>query len=85
MNNISQKNDFSLLISQIFQTAKQQGIPQKELAVRAGITPETLSRMKRRGSGDFIVLNKMAHIVGLKLSLVPDNETLNAIREGNLF
>jgi len=85
MNTHTQTNDFNQLLSQIFQAAKQQRITQKELAVRAGITAETLSRMKHRGSGDFNVVNKMAHMVGLRLALAPDDETLNAIREGNLF
>jgi transcriptional regulator with XRE-family HTH domain len=85
MNHNTETNDFNQLLSQIFQAARQHSINQKELAVRAGITPETLSRMKSRGSGDFGVLNKMAHMVGLRLTLAPDDETLNAIREGNLF
>lgn len=84
--NINIKNRaFSDLLKQIFLAAKSQHITQKELATRAGISPETLSRMKTRGSGDFSVLNEMAIIVGLRLALVPDNETLNAIREGHLF
>jgi len=85
MNTLTQTNDFNQLLSQIFKAAKQQRITQKELAVRAGITAETLSRMKHRGSGDFGVVNKMAHMVGLRLTLAPDDETLNAIREGSLF
>lgn len=80
-----QSNDFIQILEQIFQVAKQNRISQKELASRAGISPETLSRMKSRGSGDFGVLNKMAHMVGLRLILAPDDETLNAIREGKLF
>lgn len=85
MNSFIQKSDFSRVLEQIFQAAKSHRIPQKELAVRAGISPETLSRMKSRGSGDFSVLNKMAHMVGLRLTLSPDDETLNDIREGKLF
>ena len=85
MHQNTQTNDFNQLLNQIFQAAKQNGTPQKELAIRAGISPETLSRMKSRGSGDFNVLNKMAHMVGFRLTLAPDDETLNAIREGNLF
>ena len=85
MNSIETQNDFTLILNQIFEMAKQSKIPQKELAVRAGISPETLSRMKNRGSGDFKVLNNMAHMVGLRLTLAPDDETLSAIREGKLF
>jgi transcriptional regulator with XRE-family HTH domain len=81
----SDENTFNQLLAKIFQAAKERNISQKELAIRAGITPETLSRMKTRGSGDFGVINEMAIMTGLRLTLVPDGDTLNAIREGNLF
>lgn len=73
------------LLEQILAAAKGQGILAKELAVRAGITPETLSRMKRRGSGDAAVLDALARVVGLRLALLPDDERLEAIRSGDFF
>ncbi len=79
------KNTFNQVLDKIFQAAKERNISQKELAIRAGISPETLSRMKTRGSGDFGVVNEMAIMTGLRLTLVPDGDTLNAIREGKLF
>lgn len=76
---------FLFLLIQILDRAKGQGIPAKDLALRVGISPETLSRMKRRGSGDVNLLDAMARVVGLKLALVPDDSRLEAIRTGSFF
>lgn len=81
----SESNAFRHLLDEILAKAGALGIDQRTLAKRAGITPETLSRMKGRGSGDFSVLNAMARVVGLHLALAPDDETLKAIETGTLF
>lgn len=73
------------LLEEILARAKVQGIHGKDLAVRAGIAPETLSRMKARGSGDAAVIAALAHVVGLKLILAPDDDRLEAIRDGAFF
>ncbi len=85
MSALEDKQIFQDLLDQILAAAKTQGIPGKELAVRAGITPETLSRMKGRGSGDALVLSALARVVGLRLTLVPDDARLEAIRSGSFF
>lgn len=43
------------------------GLPRKTLAKRAGIAPETLSRMCRRGTGDFATVSKIARLAGVPL------------------
>jgi len=82
-----QKEAFITVVNQIIAAGKQQQprITAKELAIRAGITPETLSRMKNRGSGDYSVIDAMARIVGLRLSLEPNDDTQAAIRKGEFF
>ncbi len=83
----AQKEAFAAVVKQIITVGKQQTprITSKELAIRAGITPETLSRMKNRGSGDYSVIDAMARIVGLRLSLEPNDDTQAAIRKGEFF
>ncbi len=83
----AQKEAFATVVKQIINAGKQQHprITSKELAIRAGITPETLSRMKNRGSGDYSVIDAMARIVGLRLSLEPNDDTQAAIRKGEFF
>lgn len=85
MTRTTDNNQVQALLKQILAVAKTQGIPGKELAVRAGIAPETLSRMKGRGSADAAVLDALARVVGLRLALVPDDERLEAIRSGDFF
>lgn len=85
MTRRSDNDRVRVLLEQILAAAKEQGIPARELAVRAGIAPETLSRMKGRGSGDAAVLDALARVVGLRLALVPDDERIEAIRSGDFF
>jgi transcriptional regulator with XRE-family HTH domain len=79
------ETDFSRLLSQVLERARAQGIRQKELARRAGTTPETLSRVKARGRGDAELLVRLGRIVGLRLSWVPDDDLLQALEERTLF
>jgi len=58
------------IISRIVEVAHAKGFTQKTLAARAGITEETLSRMKKRGSGNLGLVSKLARAVGLRLGLV---------------
>lgn len=69
----------------ILTAAAAKKLKEKELAQRAGIRPETLSRMKRRGTGDFALLDRLAHAVGLKLAAVPDDDQLERIQQGRFF
>ena len=84
-----QKTAFLDLLRQVLAYGKKKHVyrKEKELAHRLGISQETLSRMKARGNADFATLDKMAHMVGLRLALVPinTNDTAEAIRQGNFF
>ena len=77
--------DFSSLLGQVLATAKAAGIDQRELAQRAGIRPETLSRLKRKGRGDLDTLDRMAQVVGLRLALVVDDDLTARIEQGELL
>lgn len=82
---VNTQTDFSLLLSQVLTAAKAAGIDQRELAQRAGIRPETLSRLKRRKRGDLDTLGRMARVVGLRLALQVDDDLTARIEQGDLL
>ncbi len=73
------------LIEKIIAAGKRNHIDQGELAERAGIRPETLSRAKKNPNIHLNTLKDLAHIVGLRLTLVPDHPVAAQIQEGTLF
>ena len=73
------------LLAQIIELAKRKGLKQKDLAERAGLSAETLSRAKKSGDMHLSSLQKLANIVGLKLCLSPDEPLMNKINSGSLF
>ena len=77
--------DSTNLLQQILAQSKAQGLTQLVLAERAGITPESLSRAKKGGNMRVSTLNGLAHVVGLKLSLVSDAPLREKIDSGTLF
>lgn len=78
-------HDFLNVLDEILLAGKAQDLPAYELAQRAGVTPETLSRIKKRGHGDWALLNRMAKTVGKRLTLIPDDSTIVALRRGEFF
>jgi DNA-binding Xre family transcriptional regulator len=75
----------SNIINEIIKMAKTQNISQGELASRAGIRQETLSRARKNSTLRFSTVQQLAQIVGLQLKLVPDNPVADKIQEGTLF
>lgn len=73
------------IINQIIKMAKTQNISQGELAKRAGIRQETLSRARKNSTLRFSTVQQLAQIVGLQLKLTPDNPVADKIQEGSLF
>jgi DNA-binding phage protein len=73
------------IINQIIDAAKSQNISQGELASRAGIRQETLSRAKKNSNLRFSTVLQLAQIVGFKLKLTTDNPIADKIQEGTLF
>ena len=57
-------------LNQILQAARDQGVTQSSLAARARITPETISRMKASGRGEFDTFARLDALFGQPLPLM---------------
>ncbi len=75
----------STLLDQIILEGKKQGLEQKEIARKAGISQETLSRAKKASDMQLSTLVRLANAVGLKVALVPAAPVLEKILSGGLF
>jgi len=75
----------SNIINDIIEAAKAQNISQGELAARAGIRQETLSRARKNSTLRFKTVQQLAQIAGLKLKLIADNPIADKVQEGTLF
>ncbi len=73
------------LINRIIKGARQLNITQGELAARAGIRQETLSRAKRNPTISLKTFQALARAAGLRIQLVPDNPVAEQVAKGNLF
>ncbi len=75
----------SALLDQIILAGKKQGLEQKEIARKSGISQETLSRAKKASDMQLSTLIRLANAVGLKVTLVPVEPVLEKILSGGLF
>lgn len=57
------------LFARITDSARAQGLSRRALAERAGLRPETLSRIASRGTCDFATLERLAAAAGLRLTI----------------
>ena len=57
----------ALLQTQIFTRSSELGWTHTELARRAGVARETISRLKQRQDADFSLLAKLCQVLGLKI------------------
>lgn len=73
------------IINTIIEAAKAQGISQGELAARAGIRQETLSRARKNSTLRFRTVQQLARVAGLQLKLIADNPVADRVAEGTLF
>ncbi len=72
-------------LNAILAVAERRKLKEKDLAQLAGLRPETLSRMKSRGTADFTLIDRLARAVGLKLAVIPDDDQLARIQQGRFF
>jgi transcriptional regulator with XRE-family HTH domain len=61
--------NLSLVQSQIFSRSQELGWTHTELARRAGVARETISRLKQRRDADFSLLAKLCQALGLTMEL----------------
>lgn len=73
------------LLGQIVAAGKAQNMTSADIAIRAGLAPQTISRMKARQSGDFGAVANMAAVVGLELALTDKSSTAGRIVAGAFF
>jgi len=73
------------LISRVIEAAKARGLSQAELAARAGIRPETLSRAKKNPNISLKTFADLARIAGMRIQLIPDNPVAEQVSRGTLF
>ena len=82
---VAEPEAFRHVLDQSISAASERGINEQQLAARAGAAPETVSRMKARGNGEFGLLVRLARAAGLRLTVVPDSDTLEALQRGEFF
>ncbi len=75
---------FSLL-KQIIEAAKSQGLDQKTLVAKAGLGASTLSKLKQADDVRLSTLVRLAHVVGLRVTLSPNNPILEKLLDRNFF
>jgi len=73
------------LLNEIIELSKKKGMKQKDLAAKAGLSAETLSRAKKSGDMHISSLIRLAETVGLTLQLTTDNPVMDKISSGTLF
>jgi transcriptional regulator with XRE-family HTH domain len=73
------------LVNQILDAAKKQGMDQQQLAERAGLSTGTVSRIKHQSDASYSSLSKLAAAVGLRLTLVADDDFVVNVELGRLF
>ncbi|HFQ13962.1 MAG TPA: hypothetical protein ENK40_04115 [Gammaproteobacteria bacterium] len=75
----------SRLLEQILEAAREQGLDQKTLVARAGLGASTLSKLKQADDVRLSTLERLANVVGLRLSLTPNDPVLEKLIERNFF
>jgi transcriptional regulator with XRE-family HTH domain len=78
-------NPTSELLRQIIALGRQKGLSQQDIARRARLRPESVSRAKKSGDMRVSNLEELARVVGLRLTLVPDQPLIEKISKGTLF
>jgi len=73
------------LLDEILRAARAQGLDQKTLAERAGLSAPTLSRMKSQDDVALSTVVRLAEAVGLRLTLTAADSYVADVERGDLF
>ncbi len=74
------------LVTEALDTAKAQGLTQKDLAEMSSLDEVGLSRLKKANDAKFSTLEELGKSVGKKLIWVDDNTSLpELVSKGQLF
>ena len=73
------------LFEEIIRLGKERGMTQAEIAERAGLPKEILSRAKRNPNMGLQNFARLASVVGMKPGLVSDDPLIERIQRGNFF
>lgn len=73
------------LIKQIIEAAQNQGLNQKTLVAKAGLGASTLSKLKQADDVRFSTLVRLAGVLGLRLTLSPNNPVLEKLLDRDFF
>ena len=79
------ENIISEMLARIILEGKRQGLEQKDIAQKAGISQETLSRAKKASDIQLSTLIRLAGVVGLRVALAPAQPVLEKILSGDVF
>ncbi len=75
----------SRLLEQIIEAGRNQGLDQKTLVARAGLGASTLSKLKQADDVRLSTLVRLANVVGLRITLSPNDPVLEKLIERNFF
>ncbi len=75
----------SRLLEQIIEAGRNQGLDQKTLVARAGLGASTLSKLKQADDVRLSTLVRLANVVGLRISLSPNDPVLEKLIDRNFF
>jgi DNA-binding Xre family transcriptional regulator len=70
------------ILTEILVRSSAQGLSNAELARRADIAPESLSRLKKTGRADFGTIFKLAEIVDFDIIVRPKESYLTRLERG---
>lgn len=74
-----------LIVQQIIEAGAKLGLREKDILSRTGLGKTTLSKIKSSHDARISTLARMANAVGLRLTLAPNNPTLNQLLNRELF